>query len=293
MKSNPFFSIVIPTYNRADLLKKTLESFVKQTFEDFEVIIVDDGGKDHTKEVVESFGETRFRYYWKENEERNVARNYGANLALGKYINWFDSDDLAYKNHLISAFNIIKSNLEIVFFCTGQDIRTVNNKIIKKSLNKNFIGNNKIIKQNFTTLNSVFLKKNVWEKDKFCIYKNLLVGEDWVYLIIISLKYKFYCFCSISTNSIINHSTRTMNNLSGQKVILSLYDIINYFIYKKVNKKIINQIESEMYLQSSLFFALNNKKYLSIRYLLIGIKKNYYKIFSRKTIAIIKHLILI
>ncbi|MCS7086457.1 MAG: glycosyltransferase, partial [Bacteroidia bacterium] len=62
MHSSPFFSIVIPTYRRAHLIGKTLESFLNQTYTDFEIIVVDDGGNDNTRTVVESFGDSRIYY---------------------------------------------------------------------------------------------------------------------------------------------------------------------------------------------------------------------------------------
>jgi len=89
---SPFFSIVIPTYNRAHLIVDTLESIRKQTFTDYEVIIVDDGSTDNTSEVVQAYISTyqlqgNWTYYKKENAERAAARNFGTRKAKGKFIN--------------------------------------------------------------------------------------------------------------------------------------------------------------------------------------------------------------
>jgi glycosyltransferase involved in cell wall biosynthesis len=99
--TSPFFSIVIPTYNRADLIAATLRSVHTQEFIDFEVLIIDDGSKDNTAEVVQSFiADARFQYLPKPNEERGVARNYGLARARGEYVLFLDSDDRLHSNHL-------------------------------------------------------------------------------------------------------------------------------------------------------------------------------------------------
>lgn len=99
--TTPFFSIVIPTYNRADLIGRTLATVQAQELPDWEALVVDDGSKDHTAEVVQPFlADARFQYLPKENAERGVARNYGLARARGKYVIFLDSDDLLHPNHL-------------------------------------------------------------------------------------------------------------------------------------------------------------------------------------------------
>jgi len=92
---NPRFSIVIPAYNRAELLKETIASVQAQTFENWECIIVDDGSTDHTKEVIAEVASVdgRIKYIYQENEERSAARNNGIRNASGQYICFLDSDD--------------------------------------------------------------------------------------------------------------------------------------------------------------------------------------------------------
>ena len=94
------FSIIIPTYNRSAFILKIIDSFLKQSYPYFELIIVDDGSNDNTAEVTGTIKDERVKYFCKENGERGAARNFGAKQATGDYINYFDSDDLAYPNHL-------------------------------------------------------------------------------------------------------------------------------------------------------------------------------------------------
>lgn len=97
----PFFSVVIPTYNRADRLRNTLRSVLDQTFPDFEVLVMDDGSTDGTREVVESFADARIRYSWAENSGGPATpRNRGIEAAAAEWVCFLDSDDRWYPNKL-------------------------------------------------------------------------------------------------------------------------------------------------------------------------------------------------
>lgn len=90
----PEVSVVIPTYNRADKISKSIESVLAQTFTDLEIIVVDDGSSDNTGEVLgRQFG-GRIRYYAQPNQGASVARNKGIQESRGKWIAFLDSDDL-------------------------------------------------------------------------------------------------------------------------------------------------------------------------------------------------------
>jgi glycosyltransferase involved in cell wall biosynthesis len=97
---SPKVSVVIPTYNRADKVGKTIESALAQTFRDLEVIVVDDGSSDDTGRVLsEAFGD-RIRYFAQANQGASMARNKGIELARGEWIAFLDSDDLWEKDKL-------------------------------------------------------------------------------------------------------------------------------------------------------------------------------------------------
>jgi glycosyltransferase involved in cell wall biosynthesis len=96
-----FFSIVLPTYNRACILPGTIRSVIAQTFGDWELIIVDDCSSDKTEETVKVFNDDRIRYTFNEtNRERGYSRNKGISLATGRYVCFLDSDDEFLPNHL-------------------------------------------------------------------------------------------------------------------------------------------------------------------------------------------------
>jgi alpha-1,3-rhamnosyl/mannosyltransferase len=109
----PKVSVCIPTYNREYLLKETLDSVFAQTYKDFEVVIVDDGSTDGTKQMLEKNG-YNVRYYWQENAGDAAARNKLIELANGEYISFLDSDDLLYPDALERMVSAIPDNTEDV-----------------------------------------------------------------------------------------------------------------------------------------------------------------------------------
>jgi glycosyltransferase involved in cell wall biosynthesis len=106
-------SICIPTYNRKDYLKETLESVFAQTYKDHEIVIVDDGSTDGTGEMIRQI-DLPIRYYWQENAGDAAARNKLIELAQAKYITFIDSDDLLMPNALEQMMEVISREKEDV-----------------------------------------------------------------------------------------------------------------------------------------------------------------------------------
>jgi len=87
------YSLIVPVFNRPDEVLELLESLVKQTNKNFEIVIVEDGSKIDCKSVVDSFSDRlEIKYFFKENEKPAIARNYGVARASGEYVIFVDSD---------------------------------------------------------------------------------------------------------------------------------------------------------------------------------------------------------
>lgn len=99
-ESPPVVSVSICTRNRAHLLRETLRSVLLQTVQDFEVIVVDDGGEDNTEAVVKEFGDPRIRYKWVEGKGISAARNVALDISRGLYTAAIDDDDLMHPKRL-------------------------------------------------------------------------------------------------------------------------------------------------------------------------------------------------
>lgn len=105
----PFFSIIIPTYNRAHSIKQAINSCLSQTFIQFEVVIVDDGSNDDTDQIVRSVDDHRIVYISQQNAGASIARNTGAAYARGEYLAFLDSDDEFLPGKLEAFHQAIKS----------------------------------------------------------------------------------------------------------------------------------------------------------------------------------------
>jgi glycosyltransferase involved in cell wall biosynthesis len=127
----PLFSVVIPTYNRRELLRQTLESVWKQAFEDFEVIVVDDGSTDGTLEELRSLG-SRVGVLQQANRGPGAARNLGVTRARGEYLAFLDSDDLWFPWTLGVFARLIEQHkwpailsAKLVEFAAGEELADV------------------------------------------------------------------------------------------------------------------------------------------------------------------------
>lgn len=106
-----FFSIIIPLYNRPDEIKELLHSLLSQTYQDFEVIIVEDGSTRPAKHIIERYADRLdVKYFFKENEGQGMARNYGFERAKGDFFIVFDSDILVPADYLQKVKDAIARN---------------------------------------------------------------------------------------------------------------------------------------------------------------------------------------
>lgn len=130
-KIRNMFSVILPTYNREDLLPIAVESVIRQTDPDWELIIVDDGSTDGTNNVLQPYlTDSRIRYIKKENSGGAHSRNFGASLAKGDFIVFLDSDDVAYPHWLETASGVINENTGIV--CAGANRRLLDGTILEE-----------------------------------------------------------------------------------------------------------------------------------------------------------------
>jgi glycosyltransferase involved in cell wall biosynthesis len=119
MNNQPLVSIIIPTYNRAHLIGETLDSVLSQTYHNWECIIVDDGSKDNTVEVVGEYvkKDSRFKYFHRPDEHLsggNGDRNYGIIKSEGDFINFLDSDDYLHPLTLEDKLKFAKDNTDVI-----------------------------------------------------------------------------------------------------------------------------------------------------------------------------------
>ncbi len=115
----PFFSVIIPAYNRYSSLTKAVESVLSQTYNNFELIVIDDGSADETPEIKDIFNQ-KIKYIRQENSGVSSARNTGVSISEGTHIAFLDSDDLWLPSKLQAQADYIKKNPEILIHQTDE-----------------------------------------------------------------------------------------------------------------------------------------------------------------------------
>ncbi|WP_243312996.1 glycosyltransferase [Fundidesulfovibrio agrisoli] len=121
MKSDPFFSVIMPTFNQADSINRAIRSVLSQTFDSYELIVIDDGSSDNTIEVLAEIDDDRFIIKKIEHSGVSAARNVGIKNSKGKYIAFLDADNEWKCNFLEKFHDAIQNNFSKfrVFYCNG------------------------------------------------------------------------------------------------------------------------------------------------------------------------------
>ncbi|NTW32737.1 MAG: glycosyltransferase family 2 protein [Bacteroidetes bacterium] len=270
----PFFSIIIPTYNRAQMLTTAIDSVLKQSFSDWELIVVDDGSTDNTKEVVNSYNDNRIRYIYQKNSERCAARNNGINSSKGNYICFLDSDDYYLLNRLEKLYNEIKKReFPIAFFYTGICFEDNGIAVRREELPNIF----KSMKEYFVT--------NVIGSPQVCIHKNILlthkynenfsIGEDTELWIRIENERFPIIFLNQFTIIATNHIERSVNEVAQNSYKDGL-KIMKFIFSKKhpgnkINPKVKRSVISGLYFGIARHYIYNCARFKALFYLLRSI----------------------
>ncbi|TDE02048.1 glycosyltransferase family 2 protein [Flavobacterium sandaracinum] len=273
----PTVTIIMATYNRANFIVESLLSIQKQTFLDWECLIIDDGGTDNTKEVVESFIEkdNRFKFYLRTNDYLKGlpgSRNYGLDIAKGDFIIFFDDDDIPHPQNLQICVSELSNNNDI-YFC-----RYVRNVFfegfhydfdLSKDYTHFYINDKDILQMlnNELQFNScaVMWKKICFKKHRFV--ETLMYAEEWeLYSRIVSAGYhgisidkclfygrkhlrsntgEFYSNNPIRRASYVDAIILVVQNLK-QKQLLT-YSLKRYFIATAIDYEEYNLFDGILY----------------------------------------------
>lgn len=133
----PYFSIIIPLYNKANYIAQTLDSVLDQTFNEYEIIVINDGSTDHSLEVVETYKDPRINIFSTKNQGVSAARNFGIKKSQAHYIAFLDADDFWEKEFLNSIYELISANEKEHVFATALKIKTETNAYLAQYKNLN------------------------------------------------------------------------------------------------------------------------------------------------------------
>jgi glycosyltransferase involved in cell wall biosynthesis len=291
----PFFSIVIPSYNRAELLPKTLDSVFAQRFQAFEVFVVDDDSKDNTAEIVEGYRQkdSRIRYLPKENGERGAARNYGAKYASGKYITFHDSDDIMYPDYLEESYRLIQAHQEPEVATLNYDVITPEGKLLKsaqtrpKNLNLALISGNMIA-------GMAHVRKDIFARHPFIEDRALAGSEDWELWLRLACRYNIVHSGRVGTG-LVQHKDRSVMEVDIDKLLQRRDALIRY--------RLQDEVFLQYYRSKIPLFLASNYTYIALHltmagkaprtalhYLLRALWQHPSTLFTRRTVNILRFL---
>lgn len=193
----PKISVVIPTYNREKLVVRAIKSVLSQTFKDFELILVDDGSTDNTRDVVNDFinADSRVKYLFVENSGGPARpRNLGVKESVGKYISFLDSDDEMLPSKLEKQLNFFEEKNNDNLAYVGCNVICVENEQ-KKTIDIGHSGDvlNDLLLDNFIWSGSnLLIKTKIIKEHQLYFDENLSYLDDWdMWLQISKLGYQF------------------------------------------------------------------------------------------------------
>ena len=189
---NPLVTVIIPTYNRGWILKEAIDSVLLQDFDDFELIVVDDGSTDNTQDILNGYA-CDIIVLRRDNRGVSAARNAGITCASGQFIAFLDSDDMWLPGKLSSQVDFFKSNPEALI-CQTEELWIRNGKRVNpKKRHKKFSG--MIFKHSLplciVSPSAVMLKKSLFDKTGVFDEK-LPACEDYDLWLRISCKYPVF-----------------------------------------------------------------------------------------------------
>jgi glycosyltransferase involved in cell wall biosynthesis len=167
-QKTPIFSVIIPTYNRAKIIGKAIESVLNQTFQELEIVIIDNGSNDDTQSVVEKYRDARIRYFWQKGSGSPAnPRNTGINKAKGEWVCFLDTDDTWYNDKLKTCFEYIEKPVGDTVDLLHHDLKIVGNRsfftrrMIKSRQLKPSITKNLLVGMNVISTSSVTVRKTL------------------------------------------------------------------------------------------------------------------------------------
>jgi glycosyltransferase involved in cell wall biosynthesis len=285
----PFFSIIIPTYNRAYLICKTIESVLSQTYSDYEIIVVDNKSTDNTIEILQPYIAANKILFFeqKKNYERARSRNKGFEEAKGKFVTLLDSDDIMYTSCLQDAYQYYLNNSGTRFFhCSYQVIDEMDKIVTKGSLEQVTNPFKKLANGNYISNIGVFIDREIVTRVKVDENPVLIGMEDYDFLLHILYEAKTVGFISKINCGVLLHPQRTVLTQDME----AIKKRVEYFVDKNLNGPLFKgefALYKKNFVSSNHLYlcgaaAIRGLSRLAFRYFLKAGKSNIQEAFTVK-----------
>lgn len=291
MKADVNFTIVVPTYNRANLISKTIDSVLEQTHFTFELLIVDDGSKDNTADVVKPYqADTRIQYFNIKNSERGAARNFGVTKSKGEYITFLDSDDIFLPWHLSTAAEKVALADRPPAFHLSYEILHANGRVDAVPDLPSQV-NEKLLEGNFLSCMGVFLRRDIAVANPFDEDRELSGSEDYELWMRIAARVPILAFPEV-TSRLINHQDRSVVTTSPKKLItrIALLDqklLSDDRFIERFGARL-NMFTSYRTLYLALHLALSGERWIAFKSLVYTARKYPYVVGNYRFMVALK-----
>lgn len=258
-------SIVIPSYNHEKYIQRCIESVLMQTYKDWELIIIDDGSKDSSNDIIASYLDKRIRHIMQENAGAHNAINRGLSLAEGEYLTILNSDDEYHPNRLEKFLQAFSQNSSIDFISTWIDIVDSDSKKIGtkkawenmepweiKDKDLTFAGTddyalNALMSNFVSTTSNMIFKREVYEQVGGM--RNLRFAHDWDFLLRVCSEFNCYNL----KEALLSYRVHNSNTISSNRRWM-LFEIC-WIIAANLDRfstKLVPNLESENLIESTV-----------------------------------------
>ena len=282
MSDTPFFSVVIPTYNCAKFLKRSLASVLNQTFQDFEIHVVDNSSTDHTVEVVETAQKENQRIYLHTVQNHGIiaySRNVGIKATNGKWIAFLDADDLWLPEKLEKIHSAILDNPHVILLC--HDAWRIESGTEKKYMSLGSSAENiyeKLLFQGLSLFTSaVSIRRDIADKTGgFSEKKDLLTVEDFDYWVRLSQLGEFFFINKPLSEWHIHASNASKNSEVKAQAVTKVGDFhFNLWLKKNPGQKFKVRKGRSMFWSSASHCLIKGRSFSSAyKHALISISLN-------------------
>ncbi|WP_303275459.1 glycosyltransferase family 2 protein [Acinetobacter soli] len=248
-------SVVIPTYNRAHLIKESLQSVLDQTLQPYEIIVVDDFSTDNTEEVVKSLNSSLIKYVKNQRKKgANGARNTGILMAQGEYIAFHDSDDIWFPEKLNLQKDLVNKNEGVNFcFCS----MSTKGRFGKKNIPNKKIGSNNIFKKleqgNFISTQTIFMSSILAKKILFD--EDIKRLQDWDFV----LRARDYCNIEHLDKCLVRQNINNFSITKRVSAVSAYKDIYNKYPFLQ-DKSIEN-----IYFKNRIYLIENKNFFIAVK----------------------------
>jgi glycosyltransferase involved in cell wall biosynthesis len=257
MADNPLISVIIPTFNRADFLQNAIESVLAQTYKQHEIVVVDDGSTDNTKELIVGYG-NKIRFYYQRNKGPAIARNYGVQNSSGDLLAFLDSDDVWHADKLTRQVDRFAADKDLALLFTGHRYVNHEDNQIMWSVGHNDLNKGAMKKAIMTgcpfALSSAMVKRQVFCKVGM-FSEQLTYAEDWDLFFRIASRYDVDCIKEILLDMHVHKNSMVAQSGNDKDNVRLLNEIKVLDIMYSDTKKSLSSISMKNKAMSNVFLS--------------------------------------